>query len=532
MESVAAFLAGFAFFLVGVKLFSSNLNQLTSLRFRMFITEYTPNSFMAALWGLVLSVFTAGNTFITPCIVAGLLTVKALTMRKAILIFLWSRVGSCLFIYIAGFNIQLFVLFLVGITGISWAISKPRKLKTLAAATFSLGLILFGIQEIKSSSKILVTQPWFEHLIQYTQSYPEIAFFAGVIFILFAQSLFGALVVNVGFVASGIFTMEQAALFTYGLYLGEAILKIFYLPAFKRLFKRMIALLPLFYASAFIFGILSYLIEKLFHLPLVEATYAKMGIAPRLYLAHLNFAFHLLTATLLTFNVGRIERWLKKIGALPKEAVAIHDVDIPAEILVDPAMTLALIQTEERRLIENLPLYMENVRRGVSLKTPEVQKILNSQLSKNFKMIRSVYSDLLEKSAYDEKISKLVLKGIERQNLLMSLENNLYEFCVSCDKLRFATANKPNLSKKFIDFVEALDIIILTLIDVVNTQDPFNIKTLQQITSERKDLMTEIKGQYETDLSPEQQIELLNLLNLFESSIWIVKKLTPFVIAA
>lgn len=532
MQSIALFIAGFAFFLVGVKLFTSTLNQLTSLRFRTFITDYTPNDFVAALWGIAISLCTAGNTLITPCIAAGLLTVKALTLNRAILIFLWSRVGSCLFVYVAGFNLELFVLMLVGITGISYALSRPRRLATLMAAVFALGLILFGIQEIKSSSKLLVDQEWFFNLLNYTQSYPEMAFLAGVVFILIAQSLLGALVVNIGFVAGGLFNIEQAILFTYGLYLGEALLKTFYLPAFKRTFRRMISLLPIFYCTAFALGISSYIIEHLLGVGGVEKLYLALNISPRLYLAHVNFAAHVLTATLLTLYGRRLNKTIRHIGVITEKETAIRDVDIPPEILVDPAMTVALIQTEERRLVENLPLYMEYLRSGKSLKDPEILQSLNTQLSKNFETIRSIYSDLLVKSSYEEKTAALLLEGVERQNLLVSLEKNLFDFAVSCDRLRFAAAKEPDLSRKFLTFVEALDIIVLTLIDVINTQDSFNITTLKQITTERKDLMAEIKEQYDTHLSVEQKVELLNLLNLFESSIWLIKKLIPLVVVS
>ena len=101
MSSVAAFISGFAFFLVGLKLFSANLNQITSKRFRVLITRFTPNDWMAGLWGVLLSLLTAGNTILTPCITAGFKTVKAIDFRKSIQIVIWSRVGSCFFIYLA-----------------------------------------------------------------------------------------------------------------------------------------------------------------------------------------------------------------------------------------------------------------------------------------------------------------------------------------------------------------------------------------------------------------------------------------------
>lgn len=525
MEYLANFIAGFAFFLVGLKLFSSNLNQITSKRFRILITRFTPNELMASLWGIVLSLLTAGNTILTPCITAGFETVGAINLRKAIQIVIWSRVGACFFIYLAGFDIKILVLLMMGLSGIAFAINKPKQYVTFASSVFNLCLVLFGIQLIKSSTKALVHLDWFHTIVQSTQQYPEIAFLAGFLFIMFAQSLFGALVIAISFMESGIFQLNQALFFTYGIYLGEAILKVFYLTAFKGIFKKIMALLPIIYLGVFIVGVINYFAEHFFKIPLVEFLAHSLAFNPKEELAHINLAFHLIAILILSINARYLEDLVHKIFGKRKEERK-KNIVIPPEILDDPIMTLSLVSNAEKYLIKHFPSYMDYLRKEKKEADLHHYKDLHKYLKENLNEIRSVFSGLLKRSHYQPEICNQLLHYIEKQNLFISLEKNLYHFSLSIHYLRSSTKNDSSLIKKFFNFVEAMDVILLTLIDVINDpKDPFNIEVLKKITSERDDFLKDIRNQYSYQLDIEEKAELTKLINLFESNIWIAQKI-------
>ena len=524
MDSFAGFIAGFAFFLVGLKLFSTNLNQITSKRFRTLITRFTPNDCLAGMWGVLLSLLTAGNTVLTPCITAGFESVHAINFRKAIQIVLWSRVGACFFIYLAGFNIKLLVLIMMGIAGISFAINRPKRYANLTSSIFNLGLVLFGIQLIKGSTKVLIKLSWFHDIIDYTQQYPEIAFVAGVIFILGAQSLFGALVVTLSFIDSGVFDINQAILFMYGVYLGEAVLKIFYMTAFKGVFKQVMFLLPIIYFCTFLTGMLAYTLHVM-DIPFIQHYAHLWASSPKQELAHLNFGIHLFTIIFLSIGVSGVEKFVYMVLGKPKTE-EVKAIDIPDGILDDPVMTMSLIEQEKNRLIHMYPNYLENIRSGESVKEPLIHNNLHKYLKENLEDIHDIFNELLERSHYHPEISSELLLAIERQNLLNALEENLYNFCITVDKLREQTKSNLELSNKFLNFAEAMDATLLTMIDVLdNPKESFNLDILKKITSGREDFMKEIREQYSSQLAMAEKVELIGLINLFESNIWIVKKI-------
>jgi phosphate:Na+ symporter len=527
MEHLAGFIAGIAFFFVGLKLFSAELNHATSPRFRNLIMQSTPNDFVAGVWGIFLSIFTAGNTFLTPCIAASFESIQAITFRKAIQIVIWSRVGSCFYIYLAGFNIKLLILFMLGIAGIAFAFNKSKKYAALASGVFFLGLVLFGIQLIKQNTKYLVMQPWFSSIMEYTSDYPIIAFAAGFLFLMGAQSLFGTLVISISFLESGLFDINQSLLFIYGSYLGEAVLKIFYLPAFHDVFKQIMAMLPITYALACLIGLTIYGLETLFQVPIITPFMSFFASNTKQELANANFFIHIITAIILSSSISFIQKGLKKFFAKEEtDEDVVKPIKIPSHMLEDPLMTMELIKKEEKILITHFLTYMQYLRDRTSEKNPRTFQNLHKKLKNNLEGIKSIFSDMLRQSMRHPEICAALINNIEQQNLLMSLEDNLYKFSVLVDKLRSSSKDDPTMYSKLLNFVEALDAMLLSMLDVIkDPKDEFNINILKTISSGREGFMKKIRDVYASQLKTEQQIDLFSIINFFESNVWIIKKL-------
>jgi hypothetical protein len=85
-----------------------------------------------------------------------------------------------------------------------------------------------------------------------------------------------------------------------------------------------------------------------------------------------------------------------------------------------------------------------------------------------------------------------------------------------------------NLKELFLNFVEGLDAILLTAVDVVEGPDNSDVDTLIQITSDRGGLMEKIRKTYlsnEHQVGPDEKSLLLYVTNLFELIIWLLGRL-------
>jgi hypothetical protein len=350
------------------------------------------------------------------------------------------------------------------------------------------------------------------------------ALVAGVVFLLCSQSLFGALVVTMSFLESGVFDFNQTFLFAFGCYLGAAILKSFYLPAFKDVFKQLVAVIPVYYAVAFLISATLYFLENTLGVFSFTKLAMQWSTDQKIVFAHVNLIVHLLTTSILTLAMGPLMRFVNYMGTPKPEGVVIADVDIPIQVLDDPHMTLALIQMEERRLVEYFPDYFENIRSGKSRQHRELQQGLHTVLDTNFGVIDETFSNLLNRTSYDDNVSHLLLTSIALKDFLWKLEGNLYEFAETIGRLQAdgKGANDQLLQRKLSSFVESMDIILFSVIDAMSTLSEFDIGVVEKLTAERKGLMEEVGGLFRKSLSIEQQADLVNLVHLFESNLWVV----------
>ncbi|MGA8163843.1 MAG: Na/Pi symporter [Waddliaceae bacterium] len=525
MIAFSKFLAGLAFFLMGLRLFSANLNQLTGPGFRHLVVRFTRNNAMAGLSGIVLSLLTVGNAMITPLIAAGLQSVNAFTLHQSIYLIVWSRLGSCLFVYLAGFDIETLALFLVGVSGIVSALGKSRRFATFMMSIFALAMVLYGIQGIKDGAKVLLEMDWFTVVIAQALENPWIAFSAGWLFVVVSQSLFGALVLVL---SAGIFNMQAALLFVYGAYLGETTIKAFCLAGFKHAFRQAMGVMVLFYLLAFLIGMLFFFLEEQFSLPQILVPYTHTN---KVYLAHVNLGIHIIVVILLTLFAHKIESLLSGLSLGEKEDGELKVLSIPSEILDDPIITTDLISQEESRLLRQMPQYHDNLRSGKSLLRPSIQHRLHENLSKNFSIIRDAYRDLLNRSSYHQEISAHILEGIERQNLLTSLESNLYELSEVTDQFRLSFGSHKELAQRVLNFIEAIDFLLLSLIGIMESPKPEEIKMLDILTREHEDFKKIARSLFGPELTLEQEVYLIREMHLFESSTWLIKKLAKFSIA-
>jgi Na+/phosphate symporter len=526
MAPIARFLAGFAFMLFGLKLFSLNINQLTSHRFRKLVTRFTPNAFFAMCWGTILSILTAGKAILTPCIAGALLSFQAITIEKASLMVIWSCVGSTFFVYIAGYKLKTFILMIIGIFGLGYVFNKPKGWKTSLACVFSLGLILLGIQEIKESAITLIQLPILQSAIDTTKAYPIIALLAGAAISFCIQNVFGTLVIGISLVDTGALELEQAMLYTYGAYFGEGTAKFLYLPAFSTVYKRLIILLPAFYLLTFFIGVSSHFIERYWEIPLYYQFVNNLTDDPKRFFAHFNLALQLTTGIIFSLGLPLIVCLIKKIGAKHADIDVVKPLEIPQPVLEDPDLTLMLVKKEEIRLFQYVPKYFENVRSGVSLENPDLHESLHEQLTENFHKLHEIYSGLLNENSYDPSIGDEILRSIELQEFVNSLESNIYLFSLEIDVLLKLTKDRPQLSDIILRFVEALDVIILTMLESLKHPEKNNLDALNKITSERGEILESIRNKFSKDLNAAEQSSLRKIVNLFESSIWIASKIS------
>jgi phosphate:Na+ symporter len=525
MELIANFLAGFAFFLVGMNAFTASLNQLISERFRDIMTRFTPNGFAAAIWGILMNIFTAGSTVLTPIISGGLVSAEAISLRHSIIMIVWGRIGFCAYIYLASFNIKLAIMLVIGGAGISYAIERPKDYRIFMSSVFYLCLMLLGIFYITDGTASMTQAPWFKAIIDQTRNYPALAFLSGGLFLFLSQSAFGTMLIATSMFATRTFDSSQTILFLYGCYFGECILEYLYRLPFRGIFKQILTLMPLFFVCATTISLLDLLITYVFKIQIIHYLSSLLSKNQNFYVANTNLLVHLITASLFTLLIIPVEKLINWMSP-EADGTLIQAFSLPKEMLEDPITTLFLIRREDTRTIRYLPKYMEAIRLEKVDADPEYLDKLHKQISSNLEEVGNTLSNLLNRHEYGKHISHRIYRRIENQTLLESLNENLYEQCVLVKMIREAEEKEGKDTHEILAFTNAIEAVVLSLVDFfTQTQDSFNQETILTITTSRQQMMNKIRDSYIGNLSEDVQPEFIKLVNLFETSIWLIRRL-------
>ena len=116
-QIVGTLLAGLGLFFVGINNLTSNLRQLTGRRFRRMLERWTRFPLLSALGGALLGATMQTGSTIT-FILVGMVGAGMISVERSLPVRLGAAVGTSTMVFVATLDIELFILFLVGVAGI------------------------------------------------------------------------------------------------------------------------------------------------------------------------------------------------------------------------------------------------------------------------------------------------------------------------------------------------------------------------------------------------------------------------------
>jgi phosphate:Na+ symporter len=220
-------LAGIGLFFTGVKIVSSSLKKMASRKFRLLMAKWTGNKFLRGFWGFMSGAISQSSSN-TTFILISLVSSGVLTVSSGLPIVAWSYVGNALLIFLVAFNIKLGILFLLGITGISYGLSRSHERQNFFSALFGISLLLYGFFMLKSGAKPFAELDIIQSIIRDSAKSLIIPFVVGALLRFIAQSSSTVTILLMTLAHAGILSLEQVALGIYGTYIGSGLTVIFF----------------------------------------------------------------------------------------------------------------------------------------------------------------------------------------------------------------------------------------------------------------------------------------------------------------
>ncbi|MEH6587679.1 MAG: Na/Pi symporter [Halioglobus sp.] len=515
LEVIGSFVAGLGLFFVGIKTLTTHLAELTGRRFRRLLDRSTRRPLLAALGGAALGATMQTGSAIT-FILVGMVSAGMISVERSLPVRLGAAVGTSAMVFIATMDIKIFILFIVGIAGISLA--QIRSPKPFLGVLFGGGVMFFGLDMVGESAAYVTAIPWFEKAITGVNGAPLTAFFMAGILSLAIQSPQSVAILAIAMTVGGVLDTWTTLVIIYGCNLGGG-LSTYLMATGLRGTSRQITIFQVWF-NVITAGLLLLLffLERSYGVPLVHALVTSLKVETGQQMAFVYLIYNVLGAIIMfVFRapiLKKIEHWCppsleEDIGKLQY----LHDHAIDT-----PNLALELAEKEELRFLAFMPQYIEPLRDkpgSAKLKTQALGRALN-QLHK---AIEEALGDLGQHVRPED--SERLINLVNRNRVLGSLHGCIEAFCSSVSDAQKST----HLSPLAMLVTEAFDATLGNAIEAAQDNDLEDLTLAWTSTDDKSDKMRNIRQRFlmgDFELSDNERLDLMALTTGLERAIWVL----------
>lgn len=525
---LATVIAGLGLFFTGLKMIDANLRYAAGRQLRMIIRVLTTRPVVAGAVGLLTGALVqspSGIVFILVSMVSSGLA----TVRRMLPILIWANVGCCALIFATVLDLRVPILYLVGLAGVAYAFDRSHKTHVFAAV-FGIGMLFYGMELMKTGAAPVKDLPWFNGLLnEGSRSY--LLTFAGASGLSFiTQSSTAITILAIGFAQAGLLGPFAAMMAIYGANVGSTFARMALSSTVRGTPRQLTLCLDLFKIVGVVLFVTLLYIEAVGHVPLVYALVRRVFVRVDRQMAFVFLLMNLTMAVLFTAALPAVARLLE--WATPADTA--EDPSRPRylydEALDEPATALDLIEKEQLRLARRLLDEVAALRTAAGSSKGAASPALHESFAALAAQI-----DRFQQELFNQQL------GAQETERLTSLQTRLSLIVYVEDSLRTlaaATADVPaggRLAELVLTFVEALDFVLLTMIDTLESHDRGSLDLLMQITQDRGPLMERIREDHfaaASGVGAADRRVLMQITSVFERVVWMLQRFARLIEAA
>lgn len=528
IQAIATALGGLGIFFAGMYFLKENLKKLAGRRFKQVVSIWTRGRLAGLGLGIVAGGIMQSTTAVT-FILASMIASGLLTVGGALPIITGANVGATFLILLATLNIQLLVLFVLGITGISFTFDRLSEFRTAASAVFGVGLVFFGLKLLQTGVVPLTQEPWFASMLTFAGPSLVIPLLVAVVLTVAAQSSSSVVLLAITLATAGGLSFEQAMMAIYGANLGSSCQSYLLSSSLNGRPKQVAMYQISFNLVAASVMLPLFVLERFGHVPLAEHLAQSISATLATRLALVQIIFNLVGATLMTLLLPTMRRLLAhRFPPLPDEddgePAYIHD-----QAAQEPDSALDLVRLEQRRLASYLPRYLDMVRvhaRGRAQTLPQARDAaarLDRQ-NHSFAALGTTVNEFLtglREAPFDAVGYDKLNRAINLQHLLDGLNETLVEIARTSRPAEDAALARRLLA----NVVEGIDAVLLTMVDALADTSGEDRTLFHTMTRNRGTVMQRLREGYlaaDAQLSTAEKGTILIVTNLAERALWLL----------
>jgi phosphate:Na+ symporter len=513
VELIALYLAGLSFFFSGMTGISDNLRQLAGHRFRVLLVNATNHPVRAGLLGVAAGLVTQSTSVVT-FVLSGMIASGLLPLGRALIVLACANIGTAALVFVAAVDLHLPILFLLGISGLILAFNLFVKWKPGFGALLAIGLVFFGLDMMKHAFQPLSTTGSLVGMARFFDYWPDSAFFLGVLMrsVVHSSGACAAIAITIN---HGDMLGEFPAMMSLaGLGIGTAIAT-YYLGSNLRGIPRQIAIYQgMTNVAAGLFLAALLVVERLSGVPLLLALADTVSVSNSGRMAVMYLMLNIAIAAIGIAGLRWAPGWLAKMSPPTREEDLSRPMYVQAEALLSPETAPDLVALEQMRLINVLGEYLEAARGTAGHK---LKALHASAVSLGGEITQFLQSLMREPIATD--LAARLISFQRKEEIIRALEENVFLFSET-----LGSHSSEELSARL---VEALDTILLTATDALQSKEAVDVELLVSLTDDRGGMMERLRSRYRPE-DPESASNVAALhyaTTLFERNVWLLRQL-------
>lgn len=515
LSIVGEMLAGLGLFFVGIRHLSSHLRQMTGRKFRMILQGATRSPLLSAAIGALLGATMQTGSAIT-FILVGMVSAGMITVDRSLPVRLGAAVGTSTMVFVATLDIQLFILFLLGISGILTA--QMRSPKPILGVFFGGGLMFFGLQMVGGSASSLTSLEWFHSMIVGVNDFAIAAFFVGAFLSIIVQSPQSVAILAIALTGADVLSSWTTIAIIYGSNFGGGVSTYLLSAGFKGTSRQIMVFQTLFNVLTGLVLMTLFYVERLGGVPLVHSFISSLAFPVEQQLAVVYLIFNVFGAVMMFLLRGPILNWIeKRWPPSPEEDIARLQF-LQDYTMDEPDLALELAEKEHRRFVSLLQGNID------ALRLPDVKgEAAGATTAAAMQQLHEALEEALTELSYKVGVegSEQMISLANRNQLLGSLQQSLADFSNSIRATRKSEALEPLSSI----FLESLDALLGAAIEGIMTVDENELDRLRKATHSRSDQMRAIRKRMLSggqSLNDDERLDLISLTNDLERTVWIL----------
>jgi phosphate:Na+ symporter len=515
LEIFGSFIAGLGLFFIGIKTLTNHLSEFTGRRFRRLLDRSTRRPLLSVLGGILLGATMQTGSAITFLLV-GMVSAGMISVKRALPVRLGAAVGTSAMVFIATMDLKVFILFLVGITGISLA--QVRSPKPILGVFFGGGMMFFGLDMVGESAVYITQIEWFEKAIAGVNGAPLTAFLLAGALSIAIQSPQSVAILAIAMTISGVLDTWTTLVIIYGSNLGGGLSTYLIASGLRGTARQITVFQVLFNVITAFFLLLLFFIERNYAVPLVHAFVTSLKIDTGQQMAFVYLIYNVFGALVMyVFRepiLRRIQRWYppsieEDIGKLRY----LHDHAIDT-----PNLALELAEKEELRFLSLLPRYLDQLR-----DQPGAAPVLTDNMTRALDQLHRSIDEALGELGHHVRAedSERLISLVNRHRILGSLNSCIASFCKSVS----AAEKSEHLSSLAMLVTEAFDATLVNAVEAASDQDLDDLAMAWASSDDKSDKMRNIRQKFlmgDFELADNERLDLMSLTTALERAIWVL----------